>query len=66
MLLSLNKQPEHDPETFDEIKELSTQTLLNSLEKMGQYQFVHNENNMAMRKSVQVHPERQRTDHMLV
>lgn len=48
---ALFKRSENEQDILNEIKELSSMSLLNSLGKIGEYEFIHNENNVAMRKS---------------
>lgn len=48
VMATVKSSPEHDLEMLEEIKELSN---MNSLDKIGQYQFVHNDNNISIRKS---------------
>lgn len=57
VLQSLNKRSDLDQNMLNEIKELSSMTLLNSLGKIGDYQFVHRDNNVAMRKSSELSQE---------
>lgn len=58
VLQSLNKRSELDHDMLNEIKELSSMTLLNSLGKIGDYKFVHKDNNVAMRESSELSNEK--------
>jgi len=46
VLINLNKLPEHDLEMLDEVQDAST---MSSIDKIGSYQFFHNQNHVAMR-----------------
>jgi len=51
---------------LNEIKELSSMTIYNSLGKIGEYEFMHNDNNVSMRKSSELSLQKQSIDNIKV